>query len=229
MFAGDVKLADFVTSAYRWNTSNVTNMSGFLSGTALTNLDMLSTSGANGFNVSNVKDLSYAFNGMTSLTDISGLANWQINSSQYAPVNMSYMLYGDTKLLSAVPLQDWTVDYADLSYAFGGNVAMHSADLSRWDMRNATVNGLFENNKVIGDASKGGYLRLGKFSKLMLTGLGRHLDPRRQDRHVGARHELRHGHRLVRHLQRPHGHGTRMAPRRGQRHPRAVLPRLHLG
>lgn len=105
MFAGDVKLADFVTSAYRWNTSNVTNMSGFLSGTALTNLDMLSTSGANGFNVSNVKDLSYAFNGMTSLTDISGLANWQINSSQYAPVNMSYMLYGDTKLLSAVPLQ----------------------------------------------------------------------------------------------------------------------------
>ena len=171
MFAGDVKLADFVTSAYRWNTSNVTNMSGFLSGTALTNLDMLSTSGANGFNVSNVKDLSYAFNGMTSLTDISGLANWQINSSQYAPVNMSYMLYGDTKLLSAVPLQDWTVDYADLSYAFGGNVAMHSADLSRWDMRNATVNGLFENNKVIGDASKGGYLRLGKFSKLMLTGL----------------------------------------------------------
>ena len=69
-FRNDSKLADFVTSAYRWNTSNVTNMSYFMYNTALPNLDMLSTSGANGFNVANVKDLSYAFSYMTKLTDI---------------------------------------------------------------------------------------------------------------------------------------------------------------
>ena len=170
-FRNDSKLADFVTSAYRWNTSNVTNMSYFMYNTALPNLDMLSTSGANGFNVANVKDLSYAFSYMTKLTDISGLANWQINSSQYAPVNMDHMLFTATKLTDAFPLQNWIVDYANLTSLFNGCQSLHSADLSRWDMRNATVDNMFAVCKVIGDASKGGKLRLGKFSKLALTGL----------------------------------------------------------
>lgn len=160
-FRNDAKLTTFTTSANRWNTSNITNISYFMYGTGIVSLDGLQTAGANGWDVSHVTDMSFAFANMTKLTDISGLANWKTTSSAASPLNMTDMMSGCTALVDASPLKDWNVTGANLTNLFYNNTALTTVDIHLWDMRDATVTNMFYNNRKLGDKASNGYIRLG--------------------------------------------------------------------
>lgn len=170
-FRNDAKLTTFTTSANRWNTSNITNISYFMYGTGIVSLDGLQTAGANGWDVSHVTDMSFAFANMTKLTDISGLANWKTTSSAASPLNMTDMMSGCTALVDASPLKDWNVTGANLTNLFYNNTALTTVDIHLWDMRDATVTNMFYNNRKLGDKATNGYIRLGAKNKLTDTAI----------------------------------------------------------
>lgn len=170
-FRNDAKLTTFTTSAKRWNTSNITNISYFMYGTGIASLDGLQTAGANGWDVSHVTDMSFAFANMTKLTDISGLANWKTTSSAANPLNMTDMMSGCTALVDASPLKDWNVTGANLTNLFYNNTALTTVDIHLWDMRDATVTNMFYNNRKLGDKATNGYIRLGAKNKLTDTAI----------------------------------------------------------
>ena len=170
-FRNDAKLVTFTTSANRWNTSNITNISYFMYGTAITSLEGLQTAGTNGWDVSHVVDMTFAFANMTKLTDISGLANWKTTSSAASPLNMTNMLSGCTALVDASPLKDWVVTGANLTNLFYNNTALTTIDIHLWDMRDATVTNMFYNNRNLGNKATGGYIRLGAKTKLTDTAI----------------------------------------------------------
>lgn len=170
-FRNDAKLTTFTTSANRWNTSNITNISYFMYGTGIVSLDGLQTAGVNGWDVSHVTDMSFAFANMTKLTDISGLANWKTTSSAASPLNMTDMMSGCTALVDASPLKDWNVTGANLTNLFYNNTALTTVDIHLWDMRDATVTNMFYNNRKLGDKATNGYIRLGAKNKLTDTAI----------------------------------------------------------
>lgn len=118
-------------------------------GTGIASLDGLQTAGANGWDVSHVTDMSFAFANMTKLTDISGLANWKTTSSAANPLNMTDMMSGCTALVDASPLKDWNVTGANLTNLFYNNTALTTVDIHLWDMRDATVTNMFYNNRKL--------------------------------------------------------------------------------
>lgn len=92
--------------------------------------------------IAGVKDMSLLFTCCTSLTDISGLAKWDLSSTS----NLAGMFRGCFKLNDLSPLRSWDVSsVTDMTYLF--NACQTIADLSpltNWDVSSVqTMKGVF--------------------------------------------------------------------------------------
>ena len=97
MFYNCSSLTD-ITGLSNWDTAKVTTMSYMFASTKITSLDALipnKNNNPNIWNTGNVTSMSYMFNGCTSLTDITGLSNWDTAKVIY----MTSMFY-NTKITS---------------------------------------------------------------------------------------------------------------------------------
>ena len=121
-----------------WNTSGLKNMQQLFAGNIfVTNLDALTF-----WNTSNVENMSFVFAfdrtysalGVYSrLSDISGLANWDVSK-----VKDMTSLFADTVLLSDIStLANWnTISVVTMSSVFGGSAITDVYALSNWDVSN---------------------------------------------------------------------------------------------
>ena len=78
MFSGATSLTN-ISGLTNWDTTKVTNMSSMFAGTKITNVDALvpnKNNNPNIWNTGNVTNMGSMFSGATSLTNISGLTNW---------------------------------------------------------------------------------------------------------------------------------------------------------
>ena len=82
--------------------------------------------------MSNVTDMSSAFSGLSKLSDISALANWDTGNV----TNMNYMFSGDTAIISADALNDWNIANVNSFQNMFENVPVHPTFTNRagtWD------------------------------------------------------------------------------------------------
>ena len=87
-----------ITGLSNWDTAKVTNMSSMFDSTKITSLDALipnENNNPNIWNTGNVTDMGTMFANCSSLTDITGLSNWDTAKV----TNMSYM-FDSTKITS---------------------------------------------------------------------------------------------------------------------------------
>lgn len=90
------------------------------------------------WNVSNVTDMSYMFQGTQSLQELN-LEKW--NTSNVT--NMSYM-FANATILQKLSISQWDVsNVTDMSYMFLMTKSLSHADLSSWDLNDKTINGMF--------------------------------------------------------------------------------------
>ena len=156
MFAGATTLTD-ISGLANWDTAKVIYMGALFRGTQIVNVNALAT-GKNGnpniWNTGNVKYMHSMFAGVTTLTDISGLANW--DTAQV--IDMNSMFY-QTKITSADALA--TSKNSNPNIWNTGNVKyMHSmfagvttltdiSGLANWDTVKVTdMNNMFNNTKI---------------------------------------------------------------------------------
>ena len=82
----------------------------------------------------NITDMSYMFNGCTSLTSLPDISNWNTNNV----TNMSYMFYHCKSLISLPDISKWnTNNVTNMSYMFNDCKSLQSLpDISKWNTNN---------------------------------------------------------------------------------------------
>lgn len=100
------------------------------------------------WDVSNVTDMICAFSGTTSLVDISPLSKWDTGN-----VESFYYTFFQTGIVDASPLADWNTSNAtSMMFMFAKNNALKTIDVSGWDTSKVTsMNSMF----AVGDAYMG--------------------------------------------------------------------------
>ena len=129
-----------------WDTTNVTSMSFMFYNTGITSLDALvpnKNNNPNIWNTGNVKEMHSMFKNCSSLTDITGLSNWDTAKV----TEMSYMFYSTTitSLDALIPNKNnnpniWnTGNVTSMNSVFYGCTSLTDiTGLSNWDTSNVT-------------------------------------------------------------------------------------------
>lgn len=77
----------------------------------------------------------FLFADFTVLTDISGIADWDVSNV----IDMSYMFYRAKSLPDALALRNWnTSNVTDMSYLFSNGTSLKFIDVSHWDTSRVT-------------------------------------------------------------------------------------------
>ena len=130
MFSGCSSLYD-ISGLAGWDVSNVINMNSFLSNTAITDVDSMSS-----WNTPINTQMFNVFGGCTSLADISGLEDWDVSSVEM----MNNLFENCTSLSDISALSDWnTGNVVYLRGAFK-NCGLESLDaLTNWNTSKVTT------------------------------------------------------------------------------------------
>jgi surface protein len=121
-----------------FDTSKVTNMQAMFSDChSLSSLDLTS------FNTKNVTTMRYMFGsdkGITNLTNIKGIENFDTSSL----TRIDY-IFDDCQKLKSLDLSNWDVTKInDMNYAFNGCIILENLNLSNWNIENVTtITGIF--------------------------------------------------------------------------------------
>lgn len=92
----------------------------------------------------------YLFSGFKTLTDISGVENWDASNVK----DMSGLFNGAKSLSAALDIRNWdTSNVTDMSYMFSGASSLMFVDVSNWDTSNVTnMTSMFQvGNSYMGD------------------------------------------------------------------------------
>ncbi len=99
------------------------------------------------------------------------LEKWAFVSSVADPIDLTGFLSGCTALEVADFLKDWVLPGANLSEFFANSTALRTVDIHKLDMTDQIVVDMFAGCSSLGDAAKGGFIRLGRYTKLTDTGI----------------------------------------------------------
>ena len=89
-----------------------------------------------------ITDLSYMFNGCSSLTSMSIISNWNTKNI----INMKWMFFGCNSLESLPDISNWDIsNVIDIQFMFGGCKSLKSLpNLSEWNTKNiSNMSGIF--------------------------------------------------------------------------------------
>lgn len=90
------------------------------------------------WNVSNVKDMSYMFQGSQSLQELN-LEKWNTSN-----VTTMSSMFANATFLQKLSISQWDVsNVKDMSYMFLMTRSLNTADLSSWDLSSKTTNSMF--------------------------------------------------------------------------------------
>ena len=130
MFYNIHNLSD-ISGVAGWNSSRVESFSNFLRATSITNTDAL-----NGWDTSNVTDMDYMFQNISTLTDISALSSWDTSNV----VSMIELFRGDTSLANIDAISGWnTSSVQNMTRLFySANSITNLNALSSWNTSNVT-------------------------------------------------------------------------------------------
>lgn len=160
MFEGDINLSD-IAALYSWNTSSVKDMSRMFGRVSIVNTDVLETKQYPGkdyvsWDVSNVINMSWMFEGNTNLSNIAALYSWntsKVNSMSYMFSNTSITNTDalETKQHSDKTYTSWDVSgVKDMSNMFNGCGSL--SDISKvasWNTSNAkNMSGVFVSTAI---------------------------------------------------------------------------------
>jgi len=86
--------------------------------------------------IDNVSDMSYLFNGCSSLSSLPDISNWNTNNV----TNMSYMLSGCSSLVSLPDISKWNINnVTNMSCMFSECRSLLSLpEISKWSINNVT-------------------------------------------------------------------------------------------
>ncbi len=139
------KLVD-ITSLANWNVSNIEIISSFFEDSE--SLTSESLEALKDWDVSNVKDMSWAFFALYSVENLNALSNWNTSSLELLEGTFSF-LYG-IKDLDA--LANWDVsNVTSIDYLFEEDILLESLEgLKKWDVSNVTsMSGLMDYCEVL--------------------------------------------------------------------------------
>ena len=157
MFNSASSLTD-ISGLADWDTAKVTNMSYMFASTKIANADALATGKNNNpniWNTGNVKSMGQMFYAASSLTDISGLANWDT-----AKVTEMYQMFQFTKITNVNALATgkngnpniWnTGNVTNMSYMFSDASSLTDiSGLSDWDTAKVTdMRSMFNDTAIV--------------------------------------------------------------------------------
>ena len=89
-----------------------------------------------------ITDLSYMFNGCSSLTSINIISNWDTKNI----TNMKWMFFGCNSLESLPDISNWDIsNVTDIQFMFAGCKSLKNmTDISKWNIKNIlNMRGLF--------------------------------------------------------------------------------------
>ena len=154
LFNGDTSLVD-ISPLSQWTTSSLTKLSYTFNETGITDLTPISgwdvskvttmvmifrdtfittTAPLVGWNTEKLEDISYMFNRVGTLRDISGLDGWETNSLK----KMEGTFYG-TNVADFTPIGGWdTSNVTNIKYLFASSAISNAASLSGWNTINVT-------------------------------------------------------------------------------------------
>lgn len=124
-----------------WNTSNVYSMRETFAGISVTDLDDLAPKGNGIWDTSKVNTLLGTFRGISTLTDISGVANWDVH---YA-TDFRWVFADNPLLTDASPINDWNVtgiNYSEYSEEMFNSTPTHAVFTKRagyWNSDNSFI------------------------------------------------------------------------------------------
>ena len=170
VFSGAWKLTD-IDGLADWDVSNITNFSNMFYGTDISDVDALSEwvtssaenmsdmfwqadklsdiNGLAGWDVSKVTDFDLMFK-QTTIADVSALSGWNTESA----TNM-HSMFASTRIASVAPLSGWDVsNVTDMSYMFSGGKFSDLNGLSEWTTSSVTdMESMFYGNLSLEDIS----------------------------------------------------------------------------
>ena len=146
-----------ITGLSNWDTANVTNIDSMFAFTKITNLDALASGKNNNpniWNTGNVTGMNDVFNNCSSLTDITGLSNWNT-----IKVTSMYEMFQSTKITDLDALASgknnnpniWnTGNVTNMSYMFSDCASLTDiTGLSYWDTAKVTsISYMFRRTKI---------------------------------------------------------------------------------